>query len=364
MSFLWRLFRPSKPADDDETVLSTLAANIQTRQTLLAAIRLRERNATLLATLYALAAWGAYVAFWWFGGRQTQARARGLRALPVLAGPVLVLLVRRVVQVWYNRKGNAEEKTLQALLKEQRAKVEEIKKKTNFYSTRELLARYDASAPSSPQQQQQQRPSGPQTPQRVSASTANPNPNGNKNPNNIVTNNKSSSSSNAGPPPPPQRKWFDAVADLLVGAEDPALAARDKFALICSKCFAHNGLVPEAMWADAKYTCPKCGHFNSNSRSNASGAQSPTSPTYVSPTSASAFGRPSVGGGGGGGMASRPSVGGSGSGPVMASASARPAVSSGLAGRPSSGLSASARRGTGGEGEVDGEGEEAMEVDS
>jgi hypothetical protein len=57
------------------------------------------------------------------------------------------------------------EKTLQALLKEQRAKVEEIKKKTNFYSTRELLARYDASAPSSPQQQQQ-RPSGPQTPQR------------------------------------------------------------------------------------------------------------------------------------------------------------------------------------------------------
>lgn len=36
-----------------------------------------------------------------------------------------------------------------------------------------------------------------------------------------------------------------------MGAEDPALAARDKFALICSKCFAHNGLVPEAMWADA-----------------------------------------------------------------------------------------------------------------
>ncbi|KAJ7105894.1 hypothetical protein C8R44DRAFT_328601 [Mycena epipterygia] len=281
--------------EDDETILSTLTAKIQARQSLLAAIRLRERNATLLATLYALAAWSAYVAFWWFGGWQTQMRARGLRALPVLAGPVLVLLVRRVMQVWYSRKGNTEEKKLQALLKEQRAKVEEIKKKFSFYSTRELLARYDAATPNFPQQQQQ-RPPGPQTPQRVSASTANPNPNGNKNPNNINTNNKSSTS-NTAPPPPSQRKWFDAVADLLVGAEDPALAVRDKFALICSKCFAHNGLVPEAMWVDAKYICPRCGHFNSNLKSSAGGAQSPTLPTYVSPASASAFGRPSAGGG-------------------------------------------------------------------
>ncbi|KAJ7079698.1 hypothetical protein C8R44DRAFT_754579 [Mycena epipterygia] len=85
---------------------------------------------------------------------------------------------------------------LKALLKEQRAKVEEIKKKTNF-----------------------SRPPGP--------STANPNPNGNQNPNNINTGNKSRIRDTA-PPPPPQRKWFDAVADLLVGAEDPALA-RDKF---------------------------------------------------------------------------------------------------------------------------------------
>ncbi|KAJ7095593.1 hypothetical protein C8R44DRAFT_749145 [Mycena epipterygia] len=51
---------------------------------------------------------------------------------------------------------------LKALLKEQRAKVEEIKKKTDFYSTHELLARYNVSTPSSPQQHQRQ--SGPPTP--------------------------------------------------------------------------------------------------------------------------------------------------------------------------------------------------------
>ncbi|KAJ7090025.1 hypothetical protein C8R44DRAFT_892214 [Mycena epipterygia] len=43
--------------------------------------------------------------------------------------------------------------------------------------------------------------------------------------NNIDTNN-TSSASNTGPPPPLQRKWFDAY-------------------------WAHNGLIPEAMWADA-----------------------------------------------------------------------------------------------------------------
>ncbi|KAJ7127729.1 hypothetical protein C8R44DRAFT_851102 [Mycena epipterygia] len=75
--------------------------------------------------------------------------------------------------------------------------------------------------------------------------------------NNIDTN--KSKTSNTAPPPPTQRKWFDAVVDLLVGAEDPMLAARDKFALICSKCFAHNGLVPEAMWADA--TSFRCSSF-------------------------------------------------------------------------------------------------------
>jgi hypothetical protein len=50
------------------------------------------------------------------------------------------------------------EKTLQTLLKAQRNKVEEIKKKTNFYETRELLSRYDSGADGSA--------STPNTPQR------------------------------------------------------------------------------------------------------------------------------------------------------------------------------------------------------
>lgn len=73
-----------------------------------------------------------------------------------------VLLIRRIVQLWYSRKEAHEgayplcsyyfhrpyrdtKKTLQHLLKKQRTKGEEIKKKTNYHSTHDLLSKYDES---------------------------------------------------------------------------------------------------------------------------------------------------------------------------------------------------------------------------
>jgi len=55
------------------------------------------------------------------------------------------------------------EKTLVTLRKQQREKIEEIKKKTNYYTTRNLLDRYDESA-SSPGTTPRQRQIAPQTP--------------------------------------------------------------------------------------------------------------------------------------------------------------------------------------------------------
>jgi hypothetical protein len=42
------------------------------------------------------------------------------------------------------------EKALKDLMKQRREKVEEIKKKTNYYSTRDLLQKYDDSSMASP----------------------------------------------------------------------------------------------------------------------------------------------------------------------------------------------------------------------
>ncbi|KAF7314648.1 hypothetical protein MKEN_00938600 [Mycena kentingensis (nom. inval.)] len=258
----------SKPASDDyETILADLASNVQKRQQQLADIRQRERRASTLVTLYTLAGWLVYLGVWYFGfvsggrGHKVQVAERVVRALPVFVGPIFILFIRRIVQLWYNRKGNQEEKSLQALLKEQRTKVEEIKKKTNFYSTRDLLSRYDQqSAPGTPQRGPQQPPpsAGPQG-QAPRKSGVPPPPNG-----------QSLSISTATAPPrpqePPRRTLFDSLADLLVGGEDQAPASQ-KYALICEKCFAHNGLVHEAAWPDAQYKCPQCGHFNASARS-------------------------------------------------------------------------------------------------
>lgn len=84
------------------------------------------------------------------------------------------------------------------------------------------------------------------------------------------------------PIPPPRKQWYDKLADAILGDEDSTSSA-SKYALICQKCFAHNGLIKESLWLDTRkcthiyrfrgtdlgleYVCPKCGHFNSSARS-------------------------------------------------------------------------------------------------
>jgi hypothetical protein len=65
------------------------------------------------------------------------------------------------------------EKVLKALMKKRREKVEEIKQKTNYYSTRDLLQKYDDSSPGSPVPLRHRLPAGqpvPVTPQRTTQS--------------------------------------------------------------------------------------------------------------------------------------------------------------------------------------------------
>ena len=55
------------------------------------------------------------------------------------------------------------------------------------------------------------------------------------------------------PLPPPRKLWYDKIADALLGDDDSSVnAAASRYALICQKCFAHNGLVKEELWEDAR----------------------------------------------------------------------------------------------------------------
>jgi len=288
MSLFGRLFWKKKE-EDYETILSSLTLDIQKRRVKLSEIRLRERRSTLLVTLYTLAGWVAYVSLWYMGilpNKSEDARSRkverAVKAAPVVVGPIIILFIRRIVQVWYKRKGDAEEKTLQALLKEQRTKVEEIKKKTNYYSTRDLIQRYDEPPPS-PAIRPMPPPSTPQRPQPPpnmnlrQGTPCWPSPQSNLSPSPMV------------PPNPLHKQWYDKLADALLGDDDNAANSSSRYALICEKCFTHNGLVKESMWPDAQYICPKCNHFNrsANAKKTQRGRSpgTPPSPNLTTPSS-------------------------------------------------------------------------------
>ncbi|EGO02334.1 hypothetical protein SERLA73DRAFT_178217 [Serpula lacrymans var. lacrymans S7.3] len=278
MSLFTRWLGKNDP-EDYEQVLSSLALDIQKRQTRLSEIRLRERRSTLLVTLYTLAIWALYVSLWYMGvlSAPSGPQEKALKGIPVILGPIIILFTRRIVQLWYNQKGNAEEKTLKNALQKQRVKIEEIKKKTNYYSTRNLIEKYDDAASPMRRRNGPQPPSTPisTTPQTLpkqplpNAPTQSPNP--------LL---QSQLSPSPQPVFTPRKQWYDKLADAILGDdEQSATFAASRYALICEKCFHHNGLVKESLWQDTQYVCPKCGHFNASARSKREGLSRTPSPT-------------------------------------------------------------------------------------
>ncbi|KIO26063.1 hypothetical protein M407DRAFT_204019 [Tulasnella calospora MUT 4182] len=287
-----RWFGKKDDPDDYERVLASLSLSISSAQTRLSEIRLRERRSTLLVTLYAIGFWMLYLLLWWtvlpryqlwaYHSRDDRTIQSIIKGVPAVVGPIFILFIRRLVQLWYARKGDQEEKQLKALMAEQRTKIEEIKKKTNYYSTKNLLDRYD----DSPSRKQPIPVNGPSTPvvpgglrQRQSAAMngtpASAPPTA---PLAIQGQGRLATTPNRPSPlqnsqllqptpqqlPPPRKQWFDKVADALLGEDNES--SNSKFALICENCFNHNGLVKEAEFDDMKYVCPKCGHFNRSPR--------------------------------------------------------------------------------------------------
>lgn len=98
---------------------------------------------------------------------------------------------------------------------------------------------------------------------------------------------------------PLRKQWYDKLADALLGDDDSSTPPTSRYALICQKCFSHNGLVKESLWQDTQYVCPKCGHFNPSQRSlngggGGSSAASPNSSNDQSTTSLPASLHPTI----------------------------------------------------------------------
>ncbi|KAA1118752.1 hypothetical protein PGT21_004558 [Puccinia graminis f. sp. tritici] len=310
-SFLRSSTQPTPDLFEKELV--ELELKIQKHQDRLKAIDQRQRSTTSTITIYSSLFWAIYSSLWYLGWtpiKWTNLNSKllspdsktllllstnpkfnqALQVLPIILIPIGLISLRWLVQTWYQRKQESEKLRLRLLQKQLRDKVEELKKKTAYYSTKELLDRYDEKTKLNPQ-------SSPSNPHQLGRMTMTP-PNNeamrhrqrppSSSPANLsstlspIQNNHPSPAYQTGPPstgatssaahqqlhqkmsnsPSPSigRGWADRFAEVLLG--DDEARPESKYALICINCFAHNGLVRQEELDHIQYLCPKCGTFN------------------------------------------------------------------------------------------------------
>lgn len=310
-------WRRANRETDYETVLSRLEGEIQDVQSRLTQIRLRERRASVTLTLQAFLLWAIYTAACWFFGLLTlrgPAQRFGDDArygakwvetstmvvwVPVVASPVLIVFTRRIVRWWYRRIGAAEDKHLIDLKRQKRDKVDEIKRATKYDHLRMLLDKYDDAAPkpaiadamstptkgkpgsktASPTSKKMSPSaagtgSASSTPQRVGGVAAPTTPEAQAQAQRMALMRQQGGGMQpprpvAAPVVPMQRTWMDKLADAILGADPSALGPEQKYALVCARCKAHNGLALKEEFNEVQYICPHCGHFNSRRPSSA-----------------------------------------------------------------------------------------------
>lgn len=219
--------------------------------------------------------------------------------------------MRKLLDLYYNSKiGNAEVK-LDDLQKKQRDTVEKLKAATKFSTTQSIIEKYgggptftDADKKKQLQNSPQtppghpngnhQRPQGPlTTPQQVQQQLIQqqlmaqqrsvermqtPRPNANPNPvqksappttptlpvlNLPKTTTRPSSQQHIQPEEAMAPRWYDRLLDVLVGEDETS--AKNRYALICSKCRMVNGLAPpgtRTLEEMEGWGCARCGAMN------------------------------------------------------------------------------------------------------
>lgn len=234
--------------------------------------------------------------------------------LAPLAVGALVYLVDTFFRWWIHNK----EKHLKVLMKRHREKLEELKLKTNFSKTNLLLQRFDSSVATTSELSSKGVKQAPKLPKTVNASDKESNQgqvkslsnedttgNNGKNGTGISQTNRGglvsgpglsavsvngskngaldggSSFSNASPQNPlgnantnaspagwaaPVKKSFhDRILDLIIGSEHNE-TVESRYALICAKCYTHNGLAPPGCTDPFTivYFCRNCSFMNGN----------------------------------------------------------------------------------------------------
>ena len=284
-------------------MLKQLQSQINTQEIRVSSLRTKQRSITGQITLYSVLIYLAYLVYYALG-KNYQLEGQTilswtLKIAIMLVFPTMyvssleytyerVFGMRRSVRWWYTRRIEREIQEKETLKTRLDEKIEELKEKSDYYNTQQLLERYDSKSsstnpsnteklrdqhiPSGENLRQQQQPPPnlrqrgtsnlpiPVLPPPITPSTFAPTP-----PQPNVPQFHPSAFS---PPPSPSlpesphsKTFLDRVLDLLVGEDENA--ADHRYALICRHCRAHNGLAPPGeRGEEVGYLCGRCGGWN------------------------------------------------------------------------------------------------------
>lgn len=125
---------------------------------------------------------------------------------------VAELLLKKLSNVFYSSRIRKSEKLLATHRETQKHRVEELKKEVMYTETKKIIEKYETAS------------------------------------NKTAPRTKSSR----------QKKGIvDKITDVVLGSDPSTM-----YALICARCFSHNGLVSPTDYKDVKFRCYSCDHFN------------------------------------------------------------------------------------------------------
>lgn len=194
--------------------------------------------------------------------------------------PVMGYLLVKMIHAVFGFLSKNRTHRLKGLKEKHKAKIEELKKITNFNTTANLLNKYGEKneipaknlpkARTTPAKQVPKGPKGPKGSNVINGTTE-------VNGANIPTvqgrqfqqipppNTLKLLTTNPQAPIQKNRPIQDRLLDLLIGSDNNE-SIENRYALICVNCFTHNGLAPPNCTnpANTKFACLKCGFLNGN----------------------------------------------------------------------------------------------------
>ncbi|KAJ3300920.1 hypothetical protein HDU76_005967 [Blyttiomyces sp. JEL0837] len=131
--------------EDFEKTLAALDEKIQKAEVRLSEIAIRERNILVSWLYYSIPIYAIMLLgyFTVFSTVNDSFYVAMVKTGVIIVFPLFIFYARKLVAFWYRAKRKVEEQSLENLRKQQKLKVEELKAKTGYYTTKGLLERYD-----------------------------------------------------------------------------------------------------------------------------------------------------------------------------------------------------------------------------